>query len=193
MVLSYEPAATDPFGILWIEHFLCERFSLELPFSVAKPTPTFSLLMRYTNEPDATGAPFNGAILLNRRLNNQETRVPAFDNQERNQCTGSEYQKLCEGPNPKPAISIDRQANNNGFVFTGKVENIPRSRLQLGSGMPLSPSPRSLFIRARKWKRSSKNPAARCGSRPSRTRAALGKLNSLYRSDAPHSAAIRAR
>nr|WP_240935856.1 SprB repeat-containing protein [Hymenobacter sp. HDW8] len=128
LVLSYEPAATDPFGILWIEHFVCERFSLELPFSVAKPTPTFSLLMRYTNEPDATGAPFNGAILLNRRLNNQESRVPAFDNQERNQCTGSEYQKLCEGPNPKPAISIDRQANN-GFVFTGNVENVPQESI----------------------------------------------------------------
>ncbi|QDA61592.1 hypothetical protein [Hymenobacter jejuensis] len=124
LVLSYEPADSDPFGILWIEHFECEQFSLEFNYSFAKPTPAFSLLMRYTNEPDVTGAPFNGAILVNRRLNNKETRVPAFDCRERNQCTGTDFQKLCEGPDPKPVVGIERQ-ENNGFLFAGKVENVP--------------------------------------------------------------------
>ncbi|MDF2460013.1 MAG: hypothetical protein K0S79_2429, partial [Nitrospira sp.] len=78
LVVTYKPASTDPFGVLWIEHFVCETFSLEFNVAISKPSPAFSLVWRYTNEPDAAGAPFNGAIMVNRRLK-KETRIPAFN------------------------------------------------------------------------------------------------------------------
>ncbi|MES2730974.1 MAG: hypothetical protein V4714_04470 [Bacteroidota bacterium] len=123
LVISYTPAETDPFGLFRIEHFVCDTFTIEFNYAFAKPDPVYRLAMRYTNEPDPSGALFDGAILINRELDNKETRVPAFDCEERNQCSGSDFQKLCEGPKPKPAIDIQRQ--ENGFLFSGKVENMP--------------------------------------------------------------------
>ena len=78
--------------------------------------------MRYGNEPSASGAPFDGALLVNRRLNKQ-TMVPAFDCSERNQCDGSDYRKLCEGFNPQPVITVERlqQGNQIRFQFSGSV------------------------------------------------------------------------
>jgi hypothetical protein len=126
LVVTYEPTASDPFGILWIEYFVCETFNIEFNFSFAKPTPSFALTMRYTNETDANGALFDGAIFINRRLNNRETRVPAFDCSERNQCDGTDYTKLCEGPDPDTTIGIERLADNR-FQFIGKVNNMDAS------------------------------------------------------------------
>lgn len=123
LVVTYAPAATDPFGILWIEYFVCETFTIEFDFTFAKPSPTFSLRMRYTNEPSA-----DGAVLINRRLNNKETRVPAFDCSERNQCDGSDFGKLCEGPDPKPVLAIEALGNNR-FQFEGRVDNMPASEI----------------------------------------------------------------
>jgi len=116
----YDPAATDPFRTLRIEHYVCETFAIEFDYSYAQPNPAFSLTMRYGNEPDANGVAFDGAVLLNRRLN-KETRVPAFDCSERNQCEGSDYRNLCEGFNPQPFISIGALPTNSGFLFTGGV------------------------------------------------------------------------
>lgn len=126
LVLGYKPAATDPFGVLWVEHFVCETFSIEFNFSFAKPSPAFSLIWRYTNEPDAAGAPFTGAIMINRRLNNKETRIPALDCSERNQCVGSDYTKLCQGPNPKLTFEIAPRENNI-FSLQADVGNMPAS------------------------------------------------------------------
>jgi hypothetical protein len=84
--------------------------------------------MRYTNEPAATGAAFDGAVFINRRLGNAETRVPAFDCSERNQCTGSDYKRLCVGPDPEPQFDIGRLENNR-FSLKGNVGNIPASEV----------------------------------------------------------------
>ena len=123
LVITYEPSTPGPFALLWIEYFVCETFTIEFDFSFAKPTPTFALTMRYTNETDANGAAFDGAIFINRRLNNQETRVPAFDCSERNQCDGTDYIPLCDGHDPDLTLNIERLENNQ-FRFTGKVTNM---------------------------------------------------------------------
>lgn len=124
LVVGYKPAKSDPFGVLWIEHFVCETFSIEFSFSFGKPSPVFSLTWRYTNEKDAAGAPFTGAIMVNRRLNNKETRIPVLDCSERNQCAGSDYANLCQGPVPKLKFDIVPR-DNNSFGLQGDVGNIP--------------------------------------------------------------------
>jgi hypothetical protein len=121
LVVSYEPGALDPFRSLRIEYFVCDVFAIEFDYLYAQPDPSFTLTMRYGNEPLVTGAPFDGALLLNRRLN-KHTEVPAFDCSERNQCDGTDYHKLCEGFNPQPVITIERLPGNSiQFQFTGKV------------------------------------------------------------------------
>jgi hypothetical protein len=119
LVISYSPAANDPFRSLLIEHFVCDTFSIEFDYTYAKPEITFSLTMRYGNE-TVGGAAFDGAVLLNRRLN-KETRVPAFDCSERNQCDDSPFRRLCEDANPQPFIEIERLPDENGFRLAGKV------------------------------------------------------------------------
>lgn len=108
LVISYKPVPTDPFGILWIEHFVCDTFSIQFDFSFAKPSPAFDLTWRYTNEPKG----FNGAMMINK---DRETRVPAFNCSERNQCTGSEYAKLCKGPDPKFKFDVVPRDDNSVF------------------------------------------------------------------------------
>lgn len=122
LVITYEPRTSDPFDLLWIEYFVCETFNIEFNYSFAKPTPTFTLVMRYTNEPDPEGAPFDGAILINRRLNNQETRTPAFDCSERNQCDETPYEPLCPGDIIQPRITFE-QIENNLLRFKGSVDD----------------------------------------------------------------------
>lgn len=129
LVMGFEGAETDPFGIFWIEHFVCDTFSIEFNYTYAKPSPNFTLTMRYTNEPLADGTPFNGAVMLNRRLDNKETRVPAFDCSRRNQCADGEFQKLCEGPEPKPTMIIE-PLGDNLFLFAGEVPNLPAEEIQ---------------------------------------------------------------
>ena len=127
LVIGYKPASTDPFGALWIEHFVCETFSIEFSFSFSKPSPAFSLTWRYTNEPDRAGASFTGAIMVNSSLN-KETRIPSFDCSERNQCIGSNYAKLCQGPDPKLKFEIappDNNSDNNSLSLQADVSNMP--------------------------------------------------------------------
>ena len=128
LALTYHPESVDPFSTVSIEYFVCDTFNIEFRYAFAKPAPAFSLMIRYTNEPAASGAPFDGAICINQRLNNKETRVPAFDCSERNQCTGSDYRKLCEGAQPKPALNMERFEENR-FRLEGKVENLPETEI----------------------------------------------------------------
>ncbi len=111
LVLTYEPTESDPFGILWIEYFVCETFNLEFEYVFAKASQSFDLRWRYTNEKDDFGNPFNGTIATNVELNKQ-TLVPAFDCRERNQCKGSDYLKLCADTSTKADFKINKLDNN---------------------------------------------------------------------------------
>lgn len=117
LLISYEPNDNDPFGILWIEYFVCEKFSIEFNFSFSRPSPAFSLTMQYTDD---------AATLINRRLNNKKMRVPAFDCRERNQCLDTDYEELCKNPDFKPFIGIE-PIGENRFMFFGEVTNIDRN------------------------------------------------------------------
>ena len=121
--LSYQPDAKDPFALLWIEHFVCETFSLNFSYSTANPKTPMALNVEYTNEPEPSGAPFDGVTFINRRANNQRTQVPAFNCTERNQCTKSPAVPLCKGPQLK--LSIDEKE----LTFTGVVGNVPESTI----------------------------------------------------------------
>jgi hypothetical protein len=117
LVITYEPADTDPFGILWVEYFVCETFNLEFEFKVAKPSQGFALNYRYTNEPDANGVVFDGTISTNLELK-KKILVPAFDGRERNQCSGTDYVKLCTATLLKPELVIE-PSDIGLFVFQG--------------------------------------------------------------------------
>ena len=125
LIVSYEPAANDPFRTLKIEYFVCDTFTIEFDYTFAQPTPTFTLTMRYSNETVTGAAPFDGAVLINRRFNNKETRVPAFDCSERNQCDATDFRRLCEDFNPQPFITIEPLGDNR-FQFTGSVVDTSR-------------------------------------------------------------------
>jgi hypothetical protein len=124
LVISYQPAESDPFGILLIEHFVSDTFNLEFGYSFANPDPIRQYTARYTNEPVAKGVPFSGTIFTNRSQKDLETRVPAFDCRERDQC-GKEpdkYQKLCTATKAKPNIKIS--SKGSPFSFEGTVDNV---------------------------------------------------------------------
>jgi hypothetical protein len=122
LVLSYEPTKDDPFAVLWIEHFVCETFNIEFAFNQAKPSPAFALQFNYTNETDANGSVFNGTITTNIELNGKQTLVPAFNCRERNQCTGSEFVKLCTDNALKPEFIIERSGDIS-FIFQSTTKN----------------------------------------------------------------------
>ena len=126
LVLSYQPEIGDPFSVLYIEHFVCETFSLE--FNFAKPNPAFTLSVRYGNEPVEEAPAFDGAVFTNLRLDNKQTRVPAFDCAERNQCTGSDYRKLCEGQQPE-VRAHGEHVEGPLFRWEGKVANMPEDEI----------------------------------------------------------------
>ncbi|HZK95118.1 MAG TPA: hypothetical protein VFC67_12995 [Prolixibacteraceae bacterium] len=123
LVLTYEPTESDPFGVLWIEYFVCETFNLEFEYVFAKASQSFDLRWRYTNEKDDFGNPFNGTIATNVELNKQ-TLVPAFDCRERNQCKGSDYLKLCTDSNTKADFKINQLDNNVFNVASIANKNI---------------------------------------------------------------------
>jgi len=125
LVITYAPAATDPFAVLLIEHFVCDSFNFGFRYVYAMPNTVFTLSVAYSNEPDPSGAPFDGAVVTNLRLNNKQTVVPAFACAERNQCTGSDYQQLCTGPDPKPSFTVKpNPIAANLFTFTGNVDGV---------------------------------------------------------------------
>lgn len=114
LTISYAPAESDPFGILWIEHFIKDTFSFTFDFSFSHRPSSGNFSVRYGN--DAIGAaPFDGAIFINFDLDNKETRVPAFACSQRNQCTGSDFVSLCDGFDLKPAFVSNREGDL--FIF----------------------------------------------------------------------------
>ncbi len=118
LVITYEPADTDPFAILWIEHFVCETFNIGMEYIVGKASQGYPLLFSYSNEQDAAGKLFNGTLMTNLELK-KNTAIPSFDGRERNQCTGTDYVKLCPGTVLKPDFLIS-SLDNNIFLFESK-------------------------------------------------------------------------
>lgn len=104
--ISYNPMETDPFAIFNIEHFVCDTFKIDFIYRFGKPSPQFEMEVQYTNEPNVTGAPFNGAIFTNLEQNEKTSIVPAFDCSKRNLCTESEFKNLCEENTLKPDFTI---------------------------------------------------------------------------------------
>jgi hypothetical protein len=104
--ISYNPMETDPFAIFNIEHFVCDTFDIDFIYRFGRPSPQFVMEVHYTNEPNVTGAPFNGAIFTNLEQNEKTSIVPAFDCSRRNLCTGSEFINLCEENTLKPDFTI---------------------------------------------------------------------------------------
>ena len=121
--LSYQPDAKDPFELLWVEHFVCETFSLSFSYSTTNGGMTRTLGVEYTNEPEPSGAPFDGVTFINRRANNQRTQVPAFNCSERNQCTHTEFRPLCKDSKVKANIKFDSPQ------FAGGVSGVPDSTI----------------------------------------------------------------
>jgi hypothetical protein len=124
LVLSYEPNSdSDPFGILWIEYFTCDKFTIEFDFTVTKvATASYSLTMRYTNEGiTSTNAHFNGTVLRNNEPQPKSVWVPAFDCSERNQCDGTNYEKTCQGSTLEPQIEFSVLQAEEMIQFIGKV------------------------------------------------------------------------
>jgi hypothetical protein len=123
LVVTYEPAAPNLFGILRIEYFVCETFNIEFAFDIFQGI-TFTI--HYTNEPGTHGAAFNGAMSFFNWSTRGEAVALAFDCSERNQCDGTEYIPLCEGPNPDLTINIESLGNDQ-YRFTGQVNNMNES------------------------------------------------------------------
>lgn len=126
--LSYRPDTKDPFALLYIEHFVCETFSVSFRYSLATPEPQQNLNVAYTNEPAPTGAPFDGTVFVNLNFNNKETRLPAFDGRERNQCSGSDYTTLCDETAARLSAAVEPLGNNR-FVLIGTVEGVPEGEI----------------------------------------------------------------
>ncbi len=120
VIVAYEPDEMEPFAVLRIEHFVCERFSLEWSMSYAQPAPVFDVSVRYSNESLADGNPFNGVIIRDRRRNT-ETRIPAFDCSERNRCADGEFSRLCDEPDIRPTIAFE-SVGTNRMSFSGGIE-----------------------------------------------------------------------
>lgn len=106
LTITYQPDKSDPFGVLWIEHFVCDIFNFSFDYSYAKPTPSFILSASYFNEKNVDGLWFSGMNLLNTRLE-KTIFVPSFAGRERNLCLGTAYQKLCVENSLKPSFTLD--------------------------------------------------------------------------------------
>ena len=129
LVISYEPENADPFNLLRIEYFVCDTFNIEFNFSFARQNQKFSLTVHYTNDPEVSGnASFDGAIFIHQEFNNNTTLVPAFDCSERNQCEGTNYTPLCEGPDPKPLINIE-PISDNSLQLIGNIDNLNENEI----------------------------------------------------------------
>ena len=128
--ITYEPnSSNDPFGILWIEHFVCDSFSIEIPFRFKSRGNNnvflFSAIYTYTYAPITdTEPPFNGVKF--KSYNNQsgkeedEWMIPAFSCSERNQCSNSKYTNLCVDPSLKLEIGIET-IKGTSYLFKGNV------------------------------------------------------------------------
>ncbi len=107
IILSYNPQETDPFSLLRIEHFVCDKFGIEFSYNFGKSNPVFNLIVKYTNEPQNEGLPLNGAIFTNLGLDEKQMIVPAFDCSQRNICKNTSFEKICQDNNLKPDFAIE--------------------------------------------------------------------------------------
>jgi hypothetical protein len=107
ILLSYNPQETDPFSVLRIEHYVCETFSIEFNYNYGMPEPRFNLNVKYTNEKQNEGQQFNGAIFTNLGLDDKQMIVPAFDCSQRNSCSDTSFEKICQDNNLKPEFVIE--------------------------------------------------------------------------------------
>jgi hypothetical protein len=116
MTITYKPDGSEPFGIFWIEHFVCDTFNFSFGYRYAKPTPEFNLNVAYLNEQDDSGGFFSGMKLTN---NNSEksTLVPSFAGMERNLCKGSGYEKLCSGMPLKVGFTMEFLARKKAWML----------------------------------------------------------------------------
>ncbi|SOD92830.1 hypothetical protein [Spirosoma fluviale] len=146
LVLTYKPSADDPFGVMMIEHFVCDTFMLEFNYSIDISEQQYDLNIRYTNEPDVTGAPFDGVILTNQKTD-KIAHIPAFNYAERNQCLKTDYKPECDGPKPVlESRTVGRRATSNRLLinaaFAGQVANMdPRDILGWIWDVPLAAEP----------------------------------------------------
>ena len=115
--ISYTPNDTDPFEVLWVEHFIEDTFTFEFSFAYSTEDFTFVLNALYSNEQIINEATFNGMVLTNLE-SKAETHVPAFACSDRNQCTDSDFVPLCDGFDLKPDFTRERGEGNNLFIFT---------------------------------------------------------------------------
>ncbi|MHC1775856.1 MAG: carboxypeptidase-like regulatory domain-containing protein [Lentimicrobium sp.] len=107
ITVSYNPQKSDPFSILRIEHFVCDKFSIDFSYNYGKSTPVFNLTAKYTNDLQQEGPPFNGAVFTNLGLDDKQMKVPAFDCSQRNICRDTPFEKFCRDNNLKPDFTIE--------------------------------------------------------------------------------------
>ncbi|WP_019867400.1 hypothetical protein [Methylovulum miyakonense] len=126
--ISYEPQDSDPFGVLWIEHFIKDRFKLGFDFNFfisGFSTDLASFSVSYGNETGVSDAPTDGAVFVNRHRENKMARVPAFACSQRNQCTGSGFADVCTGFDLNPGFISDGIGDNHFFFAIN--EDMPRT------------------------------------------------------------------
>ena len=143
LVISYAPAGSDPFGILWIESFLDDKFTLGFTFMYAIKTE-FVLNVSYTNETVVPGYPSGGFVSINQR-SGVKNIVPAFDCSERNQCTGSPYQKLCEGMDGTLSIAV-KQLSDVNFSLIGEQEAVSPPIMAWVWDVPLAQATEPFYV-----------------------------------------------
>ncbi|MCX6218600.1 hypothetical protein [Spirosoma sp.] len=140
LMLTYMPTADDPFGVLMIEYFVCDRFTLDFSYSTDISEQRYSLNVRYTNEVDLASAPFEGVILFNQKTQ-KSAQIPAFNYVQRNQCLRTNFTPECSGPKPVlesqtvgrlttiPPVILTINVPSFNATFEGKVANMDRSEI----------------------------------------------------------------
>lgn len=119
--MVYEPADTDPFDILWIEHFVSDTFSFSFDYGYSKTNSNGNFSVRYGNDDIGLESAYDGVIVTHLDLDNKQTQVPAFDCSTRNQCEQTPFVKVCSGFNLKPSFT------NDDFVIFSITDDMPRT------------------------------------------------------------------
>lgn len=112
LVITYENGRGYPFAILKIESFVCDAFKITFDFWLGRDDNLDthqSIRVTYLKEKDSENNMGSSEVIFSRHEQTELTevgRVPAFDFEEQNQCTGSKYRNLCEDPKPRPVIKL---------------------------------------------------------------------------------------
>lgn len=121
MLLSYHPNSSDPFGIFYIEHFICDDFSLEFDYAYIKPTVEIAAHIVYL----ASNNDFNGTMITDRERGHK-ANIPIFNTLNRNQCINSEYIPTCSmaAGTLKPEAQAFLAEDRTFSIFNGSNGNI---------------------------------------------------------------------